>query len=86
MLYYRDLANKIAEDPTVVTRPGRIVTDLGGLPERAANARHFYTLMLESCEKLFDNEIEVSVFEDQLRWMFGPQVSSLRPLAHMMTY
>ncbi|KZT66663.1 hypothetical protein DAEQUDRAFT_730074 [Daedalea quercina L-15889] len=73
LLYYRDLATRIAEDPKAVSRPKHVVTDLGNLRERATNARHFYTLMLESCEKLFDNELEQVVFEDQLRWMFGPQ-------------
>ncbi|TFY59719.1 hypothetical protein EVJ58_g5599 [Rhodofomes roseus] len=73
LLYYRDLAAKIADDPKTVTRPGQATTDLGSLPEHAANARHFYTLMLESCEKLFDNQLEQAVFEDQMRWMFGPQ-------------
>ena len=74
LIYYRALADKIAADPKAVTRPRHTPTDLGSLPERATNARHFYTLMLESCEKLFDNELEQAVFEDQLRWMFGPQV------------
>ncbi|KAH9932297.1 uncharacterized protein B0H18DRAFT_987465 [Fomitopsis serialis] len=73
LIYYRALADKIAADPKAVTRPRHTPTDLGSLPERATNARHFYTLMLESCEKLFDNELEQAVFEDQLRWMFGPQ-------------
>lgn len=86
LLFYRDLAGKIAEDPTIVTRPSRVVTDLGGLPERATNARHFYALMLELCEKLFDNELELSVFEDQLRWMFGPQVSFPRQCSRVMSY
>lgn len=41
------------------------------LGERSANADHFYELMLESCERLFDNEIEQHAFEDQMRFMFG---------------
>lgn len=42
--------------------------------ERFADAAHFYEFLLESCEKLFDNEIEVPLFEDQMRFMFGPRV------------
>ncbi|KIJ63064.1 hypothetical protein HYDPIDRAFT_93065 [Hydnomerulius pinastri MD-312] len=41
------------------------------LDDRAAHAEHFYDLMLESCERLFDNEIEQHVFEEQMRYMFG---------------
>lgn len=50
------------------------LVDLSGLGDRAKVASHFYNLLLESCEKLFDNEIEQHVFEDQLRYMFGIQV------------
>jgi len=37
----------------------------------SSTAEHFYDLMLESCERLFDNDIEQQVFEDQMRYMFG---------------
>lgn len=50
------------------------LVDLSGLGERSKAASHFYDLLLESCEKLFDNVIEQHVFEDQLRYMFGIQV------------
>lgn len=40
-------------------------------PDKSANANHLYDWMLESCERLFDNEIEQSAFEDQMRLMFG---------------
>jgi paired amphipathic helix protein Sin3a len=43
-------------------------------PERLKNAAHFYELFLESCERLFDNDVEPLVFEDQMRYMFGSQV------------
>ncbi|KAF9260585.1 hypothetical protein L218DRAFT_1079264 [Marasmius fiardii PR-910] len=39
--------------------------------DKSTNANHFYDLMLESCERLFDNEVEQAVFEDQMRHMFG---------------
>ncbi|KAF7330400.1 Histone deacetylase complex, SIN3 component [Mycena venus] len=54
-------------------------TDPGSFPhpdsvnsgDQATNAEHFYDLLLESCERLFDNELEQNVFEDQMRFMFG---------------
>ena len=51
-----------------------ILTDITKLGDRVTDAVHFYELMLESCEKLFDNELEQHVFEDQMRYMFGIQV------------
>ncbi|KAF9445685.1 hypothetical protein P691DRAFT_805298 [Macrolepiota fuliginosa MF-IS2] len=39
--------------------------------ERAKNPEQFYELLLVSCERLFDNEIEQHAFEDQMRYMFG---------------
>lgn len=43
-------------------------------PESSVNAELYYDLMLESCERLFDNEIEPSAFEEQMRAMFGTKV------------
>jgi hypothetical protein len=40
----------------------------------STTAEHFYELMLESCERLFENDIEQQVFEDQMRYMFGIKV------------
>ncbi|KAI0302797.1 hypothetical protein B0F90DRAFT_1627282 [Multifurca ochricompacta] len=34
-------------------------------------ASQYYELMLETCERLFDNQIEQLTFEDQMREMFG---------------
>ena len=34
-------------------------------------ASQYYELMLETCERLFDNQIEQLAFEDQMREMFG---------------
>lgn len=48
-------------------------TNLGG---RSATAEHYYDLLLESLERLFDNEIEQHAFEDQMRFMFGPKVAA----------
>ncbi|KAJ7773028.1 histone deacetylase complex, SIN3 component [Mycena metata] len=57
----------------------RVPTDPGSFPhpdyamsgEQATHAEHYYDLLLESCERLFDNEVEQNVFEDQMRFMFG---------------
>jgi hypothetical protein len=38
------------------------------------HAGQYYDLMLDACERLFDNEIEISAFEDEIRLMFGPKV------------
>lgn len=54
-----------------------MLADLSKLGDRANDASHFYDLLLESCEKLFDNELEQGAFEDQLRYMFGIQVIHL---------
>lgn len=37
----------------------------------------YYELFLETCEKLFDNQLDMGAFEDQMRSMFGLQVSNL---------
>lgn len=37
-------------------------------------ASQYYELMLETCERLFDNQVEPLVFEDQMREMFGLHV------------
>lgn len=38
-------------------------------------ALQYYELMLETCERLFDNQVEQPVFEDQMREMFGLHAS-----------
>ncbi|KAF5380136.1 hypothetical protein D9615_006181 [Tricholomella constricta] len=45
--------------------------DATNLGDRSAAAEHYYDLLLESLERLFDNEIEQHAFEDQMRFMFG---------------
>jgi hypothetical protein len=46
------------------------------LPTKAkpANREHYYDLLLETLERLFDGQVETHVFEEQLRVMFGVQV------------
>ncbi|THH26382.1 hypothetical protein EUX98_g7806 [Antrodiella citrinella] len=48
-----------------------LLTDTAFLGEQASDPTHYYPLFLESCERLFDNEVEVAMFEDQVRFMFG---------------
>ncbi|KAI0707538.1 hypothetical protein C8T65DRAFT_696013 [Cerioporus squamosus] len=45
--------------------------DLAKIGDKLEHASHFYDLMLESCEKLFDNELEPHAFEEMMRFMFG---------------
>ncbi|KIK69789.1 hypothetical protein GYMLUDRAFT_34188 [Collybiopsis luxurians FD-317 M1] len=39
--------------------------------ERKLVGAHYYDVLLQNCERLFDNEIEQGAFEDQMRLMFG---------------
>lgn len=74
-MIFKTLGAKLAKagprkpNPAAATGIGLSADD-----ERFADAAHFYEFLLESCEKLFDNEIEVPLFEDQMRFMFGPRV------------
>ena len=56
-----------------------IEAQLGKISDRLklGATRHYYDLMLESCEKLFDNELEPNVFEEMMRYMFGLKVGHL---------
>ncbi|KAK7470657.1 hypothetical protein VKT23_002080 [Stygiomarasmius scandens] len=75
---FKNSAQKLAVDPESRAE-NPVVASLGansgpsGLAndERKHTAAHYYDLMLESCERLFDNELEQSMFEDQMRDMFG---------------
>lgn len=44
--------------------------------QRSSNTEHYYLFMLESIERLFENDIEQHLFEDQMRSMFGIKVSN----------
>ncbi|KAI6037598.1 hypothetical protein EDC04DRAFT_2897379 [Pisolithus marmoratus] len=73
--YFKNLAASMANEPL---RAGEApaaklasVAEIAQLDERAAHTEHFYDLMLESCERLFDNEVEQHIFEEQMRYMFG---------------
>ncbi|KAI0371352.1 hypothetical protein BV20DRAFT_965547 [Pilatotrama ljubarskyi] len=56
-------------NPALVTKA--IKDDLAKMGDRINHAAHYYDLTLESCEKLFDNELEQHVFEEIMRYMFG---------------
>ena len=84
MLLFRNLANEMVAEVT----PNPVAVTLGlsaqttafiesSLADKHANAAHYYELLLESCERLFDNELEQSAFEDQMRHMFGVKVCGL---------
>ncbi|KAI0646603.1 hypothetical protein C8Q79DRAFT_680002 [Trametes meyenii] len=62
-------ADPMEPNPTLLSKA--IKDDLAKMGDRINHAAHFYDLMLESCEKLFDNEIEQHVFEELMRYMFG---------------
>ncbi|KAF9652603.1 hypothetical protein BDM02DRAFT_3153710 [Thelephora ganbajun] len=71
---FKTLGAKLAKAGPRKTNPAAAAgIGLSADDERFADAAHFYEFLLESCEKLFDNEIEVPLFEDQMRFMFGPR-------------
>ena len=41
---------------------------------RTSNPDHYYEMLLGLCERLFENEIEQHLFEDQIRGVFGLKV------------
>jgi paired amphipathic helix protein Sin3a len=61
--------------------------DYAQFGERQPTPEHYYELFLESCERLFDNEIEQYAFEEQMRLMFGIKVDafSLRRIIYLLT-
>jgi paired amphipathic helix protein Sin3a len=79
---FKGIAAKLATQPPdndqlnpVATETGMpSPADLMNLPAPNANAEHFYELLLESCERLFDNDLEQPAFEDQMRSIFGTKV------------
>ena len=76
LLIFKTLGAKLAKAGPRKTNPAAAAgIGLSADDERFADAAHFYEFLLESCEKLFDNEIEVPLFEDQMRFMFGPRVN-----------
>ncbi|CAL1708555.1 unnamed protein product [Somion occarium] len=71
---FKSIATQLANappGPSPVAEGVGLLIDLAKLNDKAKSAAHFYDFFLESCEKLFDNEIEQAVFEEQTRHMFG---------------
>ena len=73
---FKNLAVKLENKPALTSsNPSALqlgaLADLATLGESGNGAAHFYELMLEFCEKLFDNTLEQHIFEDRLRCMFG---------------
>ncbi|KAJ7903728.1 hypothetical protein B0H14DRAFT_2666128 [Mycena olivaceomarginata] len=80
---FKGIAARLAshEKADAPTDPGSFPhPDSVHLGERASTAEHFYDLLLESCERLFDNELEQNLFEDQVRFMFGIKIFTIDKL------
>ena len=77
---FKSLAKEMSDrqddpfEPNPNSIKSSIQADLAKLGDRLVHSSHFYDLMLESCEKLFDNEIEQNAFEEMMRYMFGLKV------------
>lgn len=86
LLTCKILSAKLASDPSSPYHQNALAVDLAlldteppdiklaELRKAQSPAAHFYSHMLESCEKLFDNEIDLQTFEDIIRYMFGTKV------------
>ena len=79
-LFKRIAAKITAEGPTRSNSTAHSLglpsqADFTQFGDREPTAEHYYELFLESCERLFDNEIEQHAFEDQMRLMFGTKVN-----------
>ncbi|KAH8992694.1 hypothetical protein EDB92DRAFT_541726 [Lactarius akahatsu] len=82
---FKNIAVERVNDPSFNTRPSVTAMDLELLEAGGSAGVHegqgqthvritalqYYELMLETCERLFDNQIEQLAFEDQMREMFG---------------
>ena len=91
---FKNIAVDRVNDPSFNPRPNSTAMDLelleagggggdGGEGQGQTHVRvtasQYYELMLETCERLFDNQIEQLAFEDQMREMFGLHVRSHFP-------
>lgn len=77
---FKNLTKEMADrnndpfEPNPSSIRSTIQADLAKLGNRLDQSTHYYDLMLESCEKLFDNELEQPAFEEMMRYMFGLKV------------
>ncbi|KAK2461043.1 hypothetical protein APHAL10511_006984 [Amanita phalloides] len=60
-------AGELASDGVATASKEIINTSLAN----STSPSRFYELLLETCERLFDNEIDQPIFEDQMRHIFG---------------
>ncbi|KAI1788076.1 hypothetical protein LXA43DRAFT_1161851 [Ganoderma leucocontextum] len=69
----KEMADRSSDpfEPNPSSIRSTIQADLAKLGNRLDQSSHYYDLMLESCEKLFDNELELPAFEEMMRYMFG---------------
>lgn len=74
---FKDLAAEIAAQDPRTRRLNHVGITNYLQNGETPRAEHYYELMLESCERLFDNELEQHAFEDQMRGMFGTKVCYL---------
>jgi paired amphipathic helix protein Sin3a len=91
---FKNIAVERVNDPSFNARPNATAMDLELLEAAEAAGIHegqgqthvrftalqYYELMLETCERLFDNQIEQLAFEDQMREMFGLHARHFSPL------
>ncbi|PFH48078.1 hypothetical protein AMATHDRAFT_150621 [Amanita thiersii Skay4041] len=66
--FFKILSAKKAKHSDNVAN-GMLTTDTKSIQN--PDAEQLYELLLETCERLFDNEIEQNAFEDQMRRIFG---------------
>ncbi|KAF9494802.1 hypothetical protein BDN71DRAFT_1507303 [Pleurotus eryngii] len=75
---FKEMAAKLAAEPSATRQPNTVAKDLGidvYQPPLVGSVEHYYDVLLESCERLFDAELEQHFFEEQMRTMFGTKVA-----------
>lgn len=56
--------------------PGVLAQAIDALGSQAHGGSNvLYMYLLDACEKLFDNELDQTTFEEHMRWFFGTKVS-----------
>jgi paired amphipathic helix protein Sin3a len=74
---FKGLAAELASAPPNLTKSNATTAEPGpSLSDQAGSVAHteYYELLLDSCERLFDNDLEQHAFEDQIRSIFGIKV------------
>ena len=70
---------EVDQDAPTVTMATRSSTNGPALASTTADRpeAHFYDYFLESCEKVFEGEMDQATFEEHMRWFFRTKVSGL---------